>query len=475
MRDKFNGDVNKVDWKGIFAERHNLGRQVSDGISDILSEQKGRLAKAENIVSKGYDVKDALLQNLSVEDSAEDVLARRYYSDVVLGLLHRNMALQEWVKLSKGEDVPLERALVGFDLFVLHSRTGDCDEISNALDNIAELFRQEVPGHVEMNTRDKARALAGYLRMHDLVGIKCNIDENYHNLQNNFMGIALQGADHPSLPLISVAIYCCVAQRLDLDAQPCGFPFHVLAIVKPREGLDVVGQRLPERQFGDPIYMDPFRSASETLVDSLKLQLETLGIAPSDQSSYLGCSGIPEIVRRSAKNIITSVQTLSRNEGVSRLSTTDPTPEMDGAFYSSLWALTILAEGDRNTTETLRAQFLPYIVQRIESHFPMDVLLIEKFITPLLSNLPQHQEIFNAIRAMRDSDARAPREVKARTTETSGSVPFKVGQHFKHKRYGYFAVITGWDVECLAGEAWISRMGVDRLSRGKHQSFYHVR
>ena len=472
MQDKFDGDMNKVDWKTIFSERHVLGHQVSNRISDILSEQKGRLTKAEDIVCRDYDAKDALLQNLNVEQTAEDVLARRYYSDAVLGLLHRNVALEEWVKLSKGEHVPLERALVAFDLFVLHGRKGDFAETSLMLDNIAKRFQWEVPTHVAMDTGSKARALASWLRTHNLVGLKGNVNDNYHNMQNNFLGIALEDPAHPSLPLISVALYCCVAHRLDLDAQPCGFPFHVLALVKPSEDLDVGDHGLPERQLGNPIYMDPFRSDSETPLDDLRSRLQDLGIPASDHEKYLTSSSTAEIVRRSAKNIITSVQSGNRNEGM-HPSTASPVLETDGAFYSSLWALTILAEGDRDIAE--RAQFLPYIIQEIESQFPLDVSLIEKFIAPLFPNLPHHHEISAAIRTMRGNDAVAPGRVRRRTLQTSASVRFGVGQHFKHRRYGYFAVVIGWDDQCLAGEAWIARMGVDQLSRGKHQSFYHVK
>lgn len=478
MPDKFNGDVNKVEWKKIFSERRNLHRQVDEGINDILCEQKGRPAKAERIVLRGYDAKDALLENLNVEDSVDDVLARRYYSSAVLELLHRNIALQEWVKLSKGENVPLEKALAGFDLFVVQGRKGDYDEISTALDNVAELFQQEVPMYPELDTRDKAKTLARYLRAHNLMGIKCNVHENYHNIQNNFLGIALQDPDHPSLPLISVAIYCCVAQRLGLDAQPCGFLFHVLAIVNPPKGFAVDGRELYEGQMGDPIYMDPFRSMEESLVDDLKSQLVSLGVTPNDHATYLGSSSTVEIVRRSAKNIVTSVQTMHRNERANQMPTAEPYPEMDAAFYSSIWALTILAEGDRDglnsrdAANSQRAQFLPYILQQMESKFPMDISLIEKFIVPLSSDLTQPEEISNSIRLMRDSERR---EVKTRTLETSRRVRFKIGQYFQHKRYRYFAFITGWDVECLAGEAWISRMGVDQLARGKHQSFYHVK
>ena len=475
MRENFKNDVNQFDWKKTFSERHDLARQVDRGIDDILSEQKGRLRKAERIVYYGYDAKDALVRNLEVSDSAEDVLARRFYSDAVLGLLHRNMAIQGWVKLSEGAQIPLEKALAGFDLFVLHGREGDQYEISDILDAIAVRFRHDVQGHTEMNTRSKAKALAEYLRARNLVGIQGNLDENYHNMQNNFLGIALQDADHPSLPLISVAIYCCVAQRIGLDAHPCGFPFHVLAIIRPPTNPTPAGFETSEGQLESPIYMDPFRSTSETDVESLKSQLLSLGIAPSEHAAYLGSSSTAEIVRRSAKNIITSVQTLPHSNGANHLSPVECFPEVDGAFYASLWALIILADGNGNMAHLQRAQFLPYIVQRVESHFPMDVSLIEKFIAPLFSNFAEHDEILNTIRALREGDNSAPGEVKARTLGKAEGVRFKVGQHFQHRRYSYFAVITGWDVECLMGEAWISRMGVNQLSRGKHQSFYHVK
>ena len=474
MRDKFNSDVDKVDWKAIFSERHNLERRIGRGIDSILSEQKGRLPKAEDIVDSGYDAKDALLRNLNVEESTDDVLARRFYSDAVLGMVHRTQAIREWMKLAEGKYVPLERALAGFDMFVLHGRHGDFDNVSAGLDRIADVFRRENPEYEEMTSRRKATAVAEHLRAQNLVGIKGDVDANYHNMQNNFIGIALQDDNHPSLPLISVALYCCVVQRLGLDAHPCGFPFHALAIVKPPKDFTIDGQNLLDGELGQPIYMDPFRSSSETGVGDLTSQLVSLGIAAADHAQYLDSASSADIVRRSAKNIITSVQTLPRSNASHHLSTVETFPEMDGAFYAALWALIILADSNSTTANTQRAQFLPYIVQRVETHHPMDVSLIEKYIAPLFSDLAQQDEILETIRSMREDDSR-PKEVKRRTREVAKTVRYKIGQHFRHHRYNYFAVITGWDVECLAGEVWISRMRVNELSRGKHQSFYHVR
>ena len=40
------------------------------------------------------------------------------------------MAIEEWARLKDGEAIPLERALAAFDMFILHDRDGDLDEVS---------------------------------------------------------------------------------------------------------------------------------------------------------------------------------------------------------------------------------------------------------------------------------------------------------------------------------------------------------
>ena len=39
------------------------------------------------------------------------------------------MAIKEWAKLNNGGVVPLERALAAFDMFVLHERDGDFQDV----------------------------------------------------------------------------------------------------------------------------------------------------------------------------------------------------------------------------------------------------------------------------------------------------------------------------------------------------------
>ena len=319
---------------------------------------------------------------------------------------------------------------------------------------------------MDQSPQQKAIALAEFLRRNDWTGISGK--SHYHDLQNNFIGIALQNEPHPSLPLVSVAIYCCVAQRLGIDAQPCGFPFHMLAIIKPSPGRTLDGRHTVSGTSSEPMYMDPFRSNQEVYVKDLRSQLERLGISPSNFPELLGVSSTAEIVRRSAKNIITSLQAIRRNHDAAH-----SFPNVDGAFYAAVWALLLLPEGSTITAGAQRANRLSHITELIEKHFLTDTWLIEKYILPLIEDGPQHGQLQKTIRVIRTTD-HMPKNVKGRTSDSLRNVIYKVGQIFHHKRYHYKAIITGWDVECAATDDWMAHMGVHELQRGKYQGFYHV-
>ena len=327
-----------------------------------------------------------------------------------------------------------------------------------------------MPGFTDLSPRNKAVTAAEYMRVRNLTGIKNN--DHYHDLQNNFIGIALQDEDHPSLPLVSVVIYCCVAQRLGLDAYPCGFPFHVHAIIKPTGNQDLDANMVETGSKAQPMYMDPFRSDKEISVYNLKSQLFAMGVPASDHTTLLDASPTAEIIRRTARNIMASVQTIPRDPG-SHLCAVLTLPDVDNAFYGALWAQLLLAGDNPATTIVSRVRYLPYVLEHIEKKFPLDVSLIEEFVLPLLESPGQSVQLCDMMAAMRSADT-IPKAVKRRTKETAGNVRYKIGQVFQHKRYHYHAIITGWDAKCEADEDWMSHMGVYQLSRGRNQSFYHA-
>ncbi|KAF9056112.1 Hemimethylated DNA-binding domain-containing protein [Panaeolus papilionaceus] len=45
---------------------------------------------------------------------------------------------------------------------------------------------------------------------------------------------------------------------------------------------------------------------------------------------------------------------------------------------------------------------------------------------------------------------------------------------FRHAKYGYLGVVTGWDTICRASAEWIEKMQVDTLACGRNQPFYHA-
>ncbi len=232
------------------------------------------------------------------------------------------------------------------------------------------------------------------------------------------------------------------------------------------------------------MYLDPFRSAQETPIDSIKAQLSEIGAVPSSHSTFLQYSTTTEIVLRSGRNIMNSVKYAHQsavvqhtNHGSHHLTMVSDFPDMESAFYGALWASILLgipSDGDGPVAATVRRrQYLPYIVEHFETHFSTDVTLIEHYIVPLFQNLPEYGQLRDTVRVVRAGDT-MPKQVKERTDDNAQHVKFKVGQVFRHRRYAYLAIITGWDVECGAGEHWMQQMGVDQLSQGRQQSFYHV-
>lgn len=376
--------------------------------------------------------------------------------------LHRSIAIPEWVKLRNGDPVSLERALGAFDLFLPESSFGNLDEIVNRLDEIALHIFTYCPNINILTPREKARAVATYLRESNLTGIQLGRD--YHCLEHNFLGFAINDPDHNSLPLISAAIYCYVAQKINLDARPCGFPFHVHVIVMPPRGQDIDGNAIPPATLIEPIFMDPFRSAEETPIENLQNQLNFLGASAAEQAAFLRASGVADTVLRCGKNIMNSVQRLFQTSRA-HLAPVDAV----SARYAALWSSLLFSTSFRPAE--LR-HYLPWFLELFATDFPSDAHLIEQYLVPLFQGTLHQEDILESLRVVRAVDE-IPKQVKRRTPERK-TVRYRIGQVFRHRRYSYLAVITGWDTECDASEQWMRRMGIDRLEAGRHQSFYHA-
>ncbi|KAL5339254.1 Hemimethylated DNA-binding protein YccV like-domain-containing protein [Aspergillus crustosus] len=462
MLTKFSGAVSAVDWKALYISRHVVDRTTSRILDSMLTCQTGRIEKFRSVINLGYDAKDTILRNILVDPAAEDYLARRYYAKALLACLHRSIAIPEWVSLRDGDEVSLAKAVGAFDLFIPESGFGNFDEIIDRLEEIVSSFTMDHSNIHDLSPRNKASAIATHLRTHNLTGIEPQ--REYHCLEHNFLGVALEDPRHNSLPLVSAVIYCHIAQTLGLNARPCGFPFHVHVIVQPPTGIDMDGNVLGSETQGEPIYMDPFRSNEETPISDMKTQLNFLGASSIEQSAFLGESRTSEIALRCSKNILNSLQRMNQFVDANLVRV-----DISCARYAALWSSLLLSNPLRPAE--LRHHLL-WLMELLATDFPYDIYLIEQYIAPMFHGTLEFEHIMESLHVIRAVDE-IPKQVKLRNPEHK-SVNYHIGQIFRHRRYNYTAIITGWDAECGAGEQWMRRMGVDQLQSGRHQSFYHV-
>jgi F-box protein 21 len=342
--------------------------------------------------------------------------------------------------------------------------------------------RTEHPDLDSMLPRQKALTVVKFLRSNNLTGIASELQ--FRDLRNNYIGIAIQDPEHCSLPLISVAIFCAIAQRLGINAHACAFPNHVHAIVSPT--TDESHDHHSSSQTTDVsnnMYLDPYRSEFEVPVEHLKTQLTAWGVGIADLGRFLGNSSTRAMCLRTLRNILATVQEF-RGVGHGRGNNghpsirlhANPFADMDNAFYSALWANFMLSDISNVVESAERLQILPMILERFERLYPMDASLIERYVIPPFSNISagNHYELFETLRVVRAGDS-MPKQIRTRDSIAPvDRVKYRVGEVFQHRRYGYTAVIIGWDIECSMNSQWMAQNRVDTLDKGRHQSFYHA-
>ncbi|KAL5114376.1 hypothetical protein ACEQ8H_007725 [Pleosporales sp. CAS-2024a] len=477
MAAKFSGPLSDVDWPSLYMERHRVERRTRYLLDHVVSTQQRRIACIDEIADFGYDAKETLLQELACPDDAEDVLARRYYANAILERIHREMAINVWTELQDNDDMPLERALGAYDVFARVGEEVDIGVMDEGINTLALGLMAQYPDFPNMSPRIKASTLATYMRDQGFRGVP---NTSYRALSNSFIGLVLSSVAHESLPLISVAIYCALARRVGLDARPCGFLYHVYTLVYAPPHHDLDGKYKPSTSSElKYMYLDPFNSSDEVRKSDLQRALRNSGVPQSDHQKFLTNTSTIEMVLRTARNIMHSVQTSRQAQaGLRGIQPywLNSYPDMDNAFYATIWVMMVLGPSREvpglSNKASRRRQFLPYLLEHFQTHFPWDVSLLEQYVIPLFYDQPEGPRLLQFVQSMHQIDAmRKP--VLSRDEKTT-NVKFKVGQLFQHRRYSYEGIITGWDVSCDAGEEWIQNMDVDRLPSGRNQAFYHV-
>ncbi|KAJ4421518.1 hypothetical protein N0V85_000168 [Neurospora sp. IMI 360204] len=450
-----------IEWKKLWLRRKGQNHLIKRLLDEILTTRYHQLKNIQRICRFGYDAKDFLLEQCHVDESHDDVLARRYYANSALDSIHRGMAVEVWSKCYETGTDPysgLDRALGAFDLFVLHDQPQDLEYILSTLDTLAHRFMLEHPEHEIMSTRQKALALNRWLRAQNLMGMENEI-VNYHNLRNCLLGHALSDDEHPSLPIISSAIFASVAERLGMSSACCAFPSHVHASVKAPPGMTLDGD-VEEDPKAEPetMYLNPYKWDGEVTLDELRRALVELGWTQGSEV-FLRASPVPIIILRTAANIkaaTSRIQNLADRSGepieveAKRLRAGHPDINVEAAKYASMWAeLMVKPVSSVHWDHSLEAFLHSFAMSWGE-----DAWIVRKYLLPLYEQFAASQphvrnragwENVREILNMLDNLDRREAVVTRRwTQEMQERVRYRIGQVFRHKRYGWIGIINGW-------------------------------
>jgi F-box protein 21 len=335
----------------------------------------------------------------------------------------------------------------------------DARQIEHLLDGFAAQFRQTQSHLDECSTRQKALALLSWVRAQNLTGMEQPI-ANYRNIRNCLIGQALQDPDHPSLPIISTAIYCSLAKRIGLNAGCCAFPTHVHAVVfaPPAETLNGRPSNRPPNE-DEKMFLDPYGSDDEVTVTQLRARLVELGWAVGSDL-FLGPSPTSVIVQRTAQNLRASWSRGRDGPGadeIRRLRNGDPELNLDSVLYGAMWAQLMMTP----TRAAHWDEILERLLDRFVRNFSEDAWLVERWLLPRYDAfvaahpLGGHrfgwQDARLTLGMVRNLDMRPPTTSRRYTRDLVERVRYRVGQVFRHARYQYIGIINGWapDVNAL--------------------------
>lgn len=350
-------------------------------------------------------------------------------------------------------DPSLEEALGAFDMFVLSDEVGDIYDIRSMLDDLTSRFRIAHPQLDQLTTREKAMALNHWIRAQNLTGL-ADPQRDYRNLRNCLIGEALRHEDHESIPIISSAIFCCIAQRVGIDAHCCNFPGHIHVVITAAQGWTLNGHVQTSSDGPTPdgppdrMYLDPFGDAEEVPVAQLVSLLVRFGGGPRVEFALAPASVI-SIVNRVGSNLgqtyATALEQQERaNPNLTRLIRGAGSMNLLTCLYASMWAALTLTSPDTWAE-------LDFFLNRFSRSWPEDAWLVEKYLVPrapfrrvgMGRHFHQQEDAWKILRTIQRSDELGP-NVFRRTDLGNDDIPYRIGQVFKHKRYGYLGVVTGW-------------------------------
>lgn len=304
------------------------------------------------------------------------------------------------------------------------------------LDAHAADFRATRPNWDELTTRQKALALNIWLRQQNLTGVKA---ADFGNLRNSLIGQALRDEAHESNPNISSSIFCSLAARVGVHAECYMAPMMVHVIVFSSPGFDLDGKPSTEGEF---MFLDSWGSDGEVPRERLEELTGRFGLTVE---GLIGTGSPVGVTERTANNIhVCSVRRLRQGAAgnVAKLLSGHDIVNLHLCLYAVKWARLIFAQPHT----MLWNQHFSDILRFTMLHWPEDEWLISKYaatLPPIDAVQPAMGQLETFHREVRTADTMPPSDYQS-PIQAGQVAPLKIGQVFRHRRYRWIGVITGF-------------------------------
>lgn len=456
------------DWRLMYLERRRIDLETLDILFKIVTERGDRrLERAREVnTTFSFDAWNALeiaanypLPETFREPGAPEqrhapphAVPIRFWAQMLLGAIARSDAVRTWGELISN-DTPqaLELSFACVSSFFVYPPM----KVLSQLDELAVLCKayfieRQIPLDPAEFTSDSGKLGLVCSSICDFLwscGFEAADGQRFHLLQNRFPHLFLT-THKATIPISLVYVFVCIARKMGITAAPVDFPTRVLAVVSS-----------PDPDVSE-FFVDVFGSRTQailTLHDDIPHFLIQAGITTTSMLRWISPASSTSMLVRASRNVLASVYDFPVAAGAV------PEVVLHTAFYASLVINVIFLNNHR---------YLLNIMKHI-NWFLLDLLpVLVDSLTPLLNPHLQEQ-LTTHCKAIMEDEKEAATTSHPRSTLTQ-RVKFFVGMVFKHAAHGYVGYVYGWDPSCAAAEDWIREMGVDSLSRGRHQPFYHA-
>lgn len=214
-----------------------------------------------------------------------------------------------------------------------------------------------------------------------------NYNSNYRSLRNCLLGQALRDPDHETIPITSAAIYCAIARRLGITADPWFSPGHVVVCVRlsPGQSLD---NAVEQGEEATSMYLDPWGRDDEIPNE----QVAPFAVPDTWYSrARQGLTHPVETVLR-VHNNIQATNSAAENRWhfdpeLGHLLSGHNQMNLLAAQYATLWVRSMLSDPE----EFAFGNVPPFdkLISMIVDDFPEDITWAEGFFGPMLRCNPE--------------------------------------------------------------------------------------